>query len=179
MKNGRNWVQKQSKGKRVLNLFAYTWRFSVAAIAGGAESVLNIDMSSPALNVGRENHRLNKQPLKQVRFEKLNILKSFGRLRKRGPFDFLICDPPTFQKGSVNIARDYPKIMRRLDDFMAQDGTLVLCLNSPDLKREFLIENMNEIAPHYQLKEEIKPPSVYIDAQDKGLKVLIFSNDRQ
>ena len=176
MRNGRKWIQEHSKDKRVLNLFAYTCGFSVAAIAGQAQSVLNIDMSSAALNVGRDNHRLNKQSLKQVRFEKLNIFKSFSRFKKQGPFDLLICDPPTFQKGSVDIIRDYPKILRRLSQFMAPGSTLLLCLNAPELGRDFLIKHMAELAPHYTLMEEIKPPKVYVEAEDKGLKILCFKN---
>jgi len=175
MSNGRSWVQSHSQGKRVLNLFSYTCGFSVAAIAGEAKSVLNVDMSSAALNVGRVNHRLNKHSLDGVKFEKLNIFKSFGRLKKRGPFDLLICDPPTLQKGSVDIARDYPKIMRRLDEFMAPDATLVLCLNAPELGRDFLIENMAKFAPQYRYITDVKPPDVYIDVENKGLKVLVFS----
>jgi len=174
MHNGRRWVQEHSKDKRVLNLFAYTCGFSVAAIAGKAKSVVNIDMSSAALNVGRDNHRINQQSLDQVRFEKLNIFKSFSRIKKRGPFDLLICDPPTFQKGSVNIIRDYPKIMRRLSEFMAPESMLLLCLNAPELGCNFLIEHMAEQAPNYKLVEEIKPPKVYLEAEDKGLKVLFF-----
>ena len=176
MQNGRRWVQEHSKNKRVLNLFAYTCGFSVAAIAGKAKSVINVDMSSAALNVGRDNHRLNQQSLEQVRFEKLNIFKSFSRLIKRGPFDLLICDPPTFQKGSVNIIRDYPKIMRRLSQFMAPGSTLLLCLNAPELRSDFLIEHMAEHAPNYTLVEEIKPPKVYVEAEEKGLKILCFKN---
>lgn len=176
MRNGRNWVQLHSKNKRVLNLFSYTCGFSVAAIAGGATSVLNVDMSSATLNVGRDNHRLNNHSLKNVTFEKLNIFKSFGRLKKRGPFDLLICDPPTFQKGSVDIERDYPKIMRRLDQFMAPKATLILCLNAPELKPAFLIDHMQQLAPAYHYIEQIKAPAVYVDAQDKGLKVLVFKS---
>ena len=108
MKNGRRWVQAHCENKRVLNLFAYTCGFSVAAVAGHAKSILNVDMSGAGLNTGRENHRLNQQALGNVSFEKINIFKSFGRLKRRGPFDLLICDPPTFQKGSVDIVRDYP-----------------------------------------------------------------------
>lgn len=174
IKNGRDWVQKNSKNKRVLNLFSYTCGFSIAAIAGDASSVLNIDMSSAALSVGRDNHRLNNQSLKQVKFEKLNILKSFGRLKKRGPFDLLICDPPTLQKGSVDIKRDYPKIMRRLNEFMDTNSTLLLCLNAPELGKAFLIDNMAHHAPRYHFIEEIDPPVVYQEAQNKGLKVLVF-----
>ncbi len=176
MKNGREWVKNNSKDKRVLNLFAYTCGFSIAAIAGRAKSVLNIDSSSPALEIGRINHHLNKQALNHVRFEKLNIFKSFGRIKKRGPFDLLICDPPTFQKGSIDIAKDYPKIIRRLTDFMAPGGTLMLCLNAPELNREFLSNMIDCYAPHFQYVEEIRPPDVYQEAQNKGLIVLIYAS---
>jgi len=174
MRNGRRWVRAHSEGRRVLNLFAYTCGFSVAAVAGGARSVLNVDMSSPSLSRGRDNHRLNEQPTTAVGFEKLDIFKSFSRLRRRGPFDLLICDPPTFQKGSVDVARDYPKILRRLDQFMAPDSTLMLCLNAPQLGREFLIDHMAELAPGYALTAEVSPPSVFVEAEARGLKILIF-----
>ena len=174
MKNGRRWVQDNAKNKRVLNLFAYTCGFSVTAIEGGATSVLNVDMSSAALSIGRENHRLNDHSLQNIRFEKLNIFKSFGRLKKRGPFDLLICDPPTLQKGSVDIKRDYPKIMRRLNEFMASEASLLLCLNAPELNIEFLIENMLKYAPDYIFIEIIKPPESFQEAQSKGLKILYF-----
>ncbi|MCK5830061.1 MAG: class I SAM-dependent methyltransferase [Methylococcales bacterium] len=175
IKNGRQWVQAHSKNKRVLNLFAYTCGFSVAALAGKAQSILNVDMSSTALSIGRDNHRLNQHNLKQVSFEKLNIFKSFSRLKKRGPFDLLICDPPTFQKGSVDIAKDYPKILRRLNEFMAPNSTLVLCLNAPEIGRDFLIEHMAKYAPQYTLSEEIHPPKIFVEAENKGLKVLCFT----
>ena len=174
MRNGRRWVQEHSQDQRVLNLFAYTCGFSVAAIAGHARSVLNVDMSSAALNVGRENHRLNQQALDRVLFEKLDIFKSFSRFKKRGPFDLLICDPPTLQKGSVDIEKDYPKILRRLDQFMAPEATLLLCLNAPQLSRHYLIKHIAELAPQYMLAEDIKPPEVYREAEGKGLKILCF-----
>jgi len=176
MKNGRQWVQQNSSDKHVLNLFAYTCGFSVAAVAGNAKSVLNVDMSSPALTVGRENHRLNQHSLNQVSFQKLNIFKSFSRLKKRGPFDLLICDPPTFQKGSVNIAQDYPKIIRRLDQFMSLGSSLLLCLNAPELGRDFLLNHMKMLAPRYSLIKEIKPPEVYVETENKGLKVFYFKD---
>ncbi len=174
MSNGRKWIQQHSNNKRVLNLFAYTCGFSVAAIAGKAQRVLNVDMSSSVLKMGRDNHRLNQQSLDNVAFEKLNIFKSFGRLKRRGPFDLLICDPPTFQKGSVDIERDYPKIMRRLDEFMAPESTLFLCLNAPELGREYLLKHMFELAPEYKLIEEVKAPAVYVEAENKGLNILCF-----
>ena len=178
MKNGRQWVQQHSKNKRVLNLFSYTCGFSVAAIDGGAKSVLNIDMSSAALNVGRTNHRINNQPLDNVRFQKLDIFKSFSRIKKHGPYDLLICDPPTLQKGSVDIARDYPKIIRRLDSFMDVESQLMMCINAPHIEQqssnEFLLNKMEKIAPNYRLIEEINPPAVYQETQGRGVKILIY-----
>ena len=174
MRHGRAWLERHSQDKRVLNLFAYTCGFSVAALTGGAKSVMNVDMSSAALGVGRENHRLNHQDLRKVRFEKLNIFKSFGRFKKRGTFDILVCDPPTFQKGSVKIDRDYPKILRRLDEFMADNSYLLLCLNAPELNINFILDNMSLYAPNYSFQKTIEPPDIYIDIQNKGLKTLIF-----
>ncbi len=174
MRNGRRWVREQAKDKRVLNLFAYTCGFSVAAIAGGAQSVVNVDMSSPALSAGRENHRLNGHDLERVRFERLNIFKSFGRIKRRGPFDLLVCDPPTFQKGSVDIQRDYPKILRRLDEFMAPGGDVLLCLNAPALGAGFLREAVSAHAPGYDFVQRIDPPEVFRDVRGGGLKVLHF-----
>ncbi len=102
MSNGRAWVRAQAKDKKVLNLFAYTCAFSVTAIAGGAVSVVNLDLSKASLSKGRENHRLNYQLDKhlnkdstgQVRFEGLDIFKSNSRIKKYGHYDLLVCDPP-------------------------------------------------------------------------------------
>ncbi len=178
MKNGREWIKANSQNKRVLNLFAYTCGFSIAANAGGAKSVFNIDMSSPFLNTGRENHRLNKHALKTIRFEKLNILKSFGRIKKHSPYDLIICDPPTFQKGCVDISRDYPKMIRRFIEFISVNGILFLCINTPHIGamtgKAFLLKAMQENAPDFTLIDEVKPPDVYKETQGKGTKILIF-----
>jgi 23S rRNA (cytosine1962-C5)-methyltransferase len=66
MRLGRQWVKANAQGKRVLNLFAYTCGFSLAAMAGGAQQVVNLDMAKAALNRGRDNHRLNQHDLSRV-----------------------------------------------------------------------------------------------------------------
>src|SRR3546814_21000772 len=106
MRYVRRWVQEQAQGKRVLNLFAYTCGFSVAAIAGGAEHVVNLDMASAALTRGRENHRLNGHDLSRVSFLGHELFKSWGKVRKLGPYDLIIIDPPSFQQGSFALTRE-------------------------------------------------------------------------
>jgi len=175
MGNGRKWVKNNSQGKKVLNLFAYTCAFSVAAIAGGAEQVVNIDMSKGALSKGRENHKLNKQDVSKIKYEGVDIFKSYSRLKKYGPYDLLICDPPSFQKGSVKIERDYKKIIKRLPELMANNSDVLLCLNSPDLSEEFLLAEVARECPQCQYQSRIENPEVFIEAEaGKGLKVLYF-----
>ncbi len=175
MKNGRQWVANNSKGKSVLNLFAYTCAFSVVAMQSGARSVVNIDNSRAPLNKGRENHRLNQLDTRDVRFESVDIFKSFSRIKKYSPYDLIICDPPSFQKGSVDIEKDYIKILRRLPQWTESGGLVMLCLNSPYLKVDFLFDLMSQVCPDFSFVERIYAPSIYQDAvEGKGLKILIF-----
>jgi len=175
MRNGRQWVRQATPGKNVLNLFAYTCAFSVAAVAGGASQVVNIDVSKAALSRGRDNHRLNNQDTSQVVFQGVDIFKSFSRLRKYAPYELLICDPPAFQKGSVDIRRDYKKILRRIPELMKPDGQLMLCVNSPHLDETFLHSMIEEEYPTCRFVKSIAPPEVYVDAvKGRGLKVLIY-----
>lgn len=175
MSNGRRWVMEHAKNKKVLNLFAFTCPFSVAALMGGAKHVFNVDNNSGVLNRGRDNHRLNDVDMRGVSFDKLDIFRSFSRLKKHGPYDLLICDPPSFQQGSVNIKRDYAKIIRRIPLLLNAGGEVMLCLNSPDLSEEFLFEIIKEECPECQFVEAIKPLPVFKEAEKgKGLKVLIF-----
>lgn len=175
MRNGREWVKNNSNNKKVLNLFSYTCAFSVAALAGNAKQVVNIDLSKASLSKGRENHRLNNQNLSKVVFQGVDIFKSFSRIKKYGPYDLLVCDPPSFQKGSVNIQRDYGKILRRIPEFMNSNSDILLCLNSPDLDETFLFDQVAEHCPNCKFVERIKPPSVFKETHDgKGLKILLF-----
>ena len=176
MVNGRDWVRQHAKDKAVLNLFSYTCAFSVAAMAGGASRVVNIDNNRSVLNKGRDNHKLNLTDFRDVRFEKLDIFKSYNRIKKYGPYDLLICDPPTFQAGSVDIERDYRKIITRIPQWMNPGSEIMLCLNSPDLTDVFIHNVVEEFCPQCQFVKEIKPPLVFKEAmKGKGLKVLLFS----
>ncbi|MDH5546149.1 MAG: class I SAM-dependent methyltransferase [Gammaproteobacteria bacterium] len=175
MRNGRRWVREQAADKRVLNLFAYTCAFSVAALAGGARKVVNFDNNKSVLQRGRENHRLNNQDTAHVVFEGVDIFRSWSRLRKHGPYDLLICDPPAFQVGSVNIGKDYQKIIRRLPEFMAPGGLLVLCLNAPNLDQNFLHEIVSAECDVCRYTEIIPLPEAYKETvSGQGTKVSVF-----
>lgn len=174
MKNGRSWLREHSQDKKVLNLFSYTCAFSVAAIAGGAEQVVNLDMSKAALSVGRDNHRFNGHDLSKVKYLGHDLFKSWGKVKRYGPYDIVIADPPSLQKGSVNIKRDYPKIMRKLPELLTADGLALLCLNSPDLDFQFIYDALAEACPQAQVIDVIKPPQQFINqVEDEGLKCVL------
>ncbi len=179
MRYGRRWVRDQAAGKRVLNLFAYTCGFSVAAIAGGAEQVVNLDMAKAALSRGRDNHRLNGHDLGQVAFLGHELFKSWGKVRKYGPYDLIIIDPPTFQKGSFALTQDYAKILHRLPELLTAGGTVLACVNDPAIGPDFLIQGMAEQAPGLRFVERLENPPEFADADPAGgLKALIFRQDR-
>ena len=158
MEPGRRWLEQQAAGKRVLNLFAYTCAFSVVAIAAGAEKVVNVDMSSRALQIGRDNHMLNQLNKKSSEFLAENILKSWGRIKKRGPYDIVILDPPSYQPGSFVAQKDYVRLVRRLPELMPQGGLVLACLNAPELSTEFLLEAFSRECPLGTLLEFLVIP---------------------
>ena len=175
MKNGRSFIETISKNKTVLNLFSYTCGFSLFAKRGGAKSVVNVDMSKSVLATGQKNHQINNLPTKGISFLPYNILKSFARLKKKGPFDIIIIDPPTFQKGSFEATKDYKKIITKLPQLASQDAILLACLNSPDLDEEFIINLVKELSPNFKFQKRLTNLQEYKSLDEKrSLKNLVF-----
>jgi len=175
MKIGREFVAEHACGNNVLNLFSYTCSFSVVAIKAGANKVVNVDMNKNVLSLGRENHRLNALETKNVTFMPYNILTSWSRIRKAGPYDLIIIDPPSFQKGSFAVTHDYVKIIRRLHEFAAQKCIVLSALNAPELESAFITQLFNENAPEFRYIERLKNHECFPEIEEeRSLKNLIF-----
>ncbi len=175
MKNGRKFVRENAQDKKVLNLFSYTCGFSIAAVLGGASSVSNIDMSKGALSTGRANHHLNDLDTTNVSFAPYNILKSFSRIKKKGPYDLIIIDPPTFQKGSFEATKDYIKIITKLPQIASSDCILLACLNSPELDNEFIKNLIKEWAPCFKFSHRLENLAEFASLdENRSLKNLVF-----
>lgn len=178
MESARHWLKGRVKGRRVLNLFSYTCAFSVVAMAHGAAQCTNVDMSSSALSWGRENHRRNNIATENVQFLALNILKSWSRIKKHGPYDIIIIDPPSFQKGSFVASRDYAKLAKRIAQLAAPKADVLACLNAPELGPEFL---RGVFAQHWLegvFVQRLELTEVFTDVDpSKQLKVMHFSTE--
>ena len=159
---------------KVLNLFAYTCAFSVAALRAGADQVLNMDMSSGALAIGQQNHRLNGLT-GGASFLAHDIFKSWGRIGREGPYALVVVDPPSFQKGSFVATKDYARLVRRLPELLAPGGHAMLCLNAPELGPDFLQGLVAAEAPSLAFVERLANPASFADAApQRALKVLIY-----
>lgn len=175
MESGRHWLEQHAAGKRVLNLFAYTCAFSIVAIDAGAEKVVNVDMSSAALNLGRANHQLNNLAKNKSEFVAENILKSWSRVKKPGPYDLVIIDPPSYQKGSFIAEKDYAKVIRRLPELIPAGGLVLACLNAPELSEGFLKQLFIEQCPQAEFVERVKPHEDFPDVDpEQQLKLLVY-----
>jgi 23S rRNA (cytosine1962-C5)-methyltransferase len=122
-------VQQLAKGLRVLDAFSYQGGFALAALAGGAASVLAVDESEGALARAAESAQRNGFPAPDLRAE--NAFTALRGLREAGAqFDLVVVDPPAFAKsrkevgGAVRGYRDLNRLALRL---LAPDGWLLTC----------------------------------------------------
>jgi 23S rRNA (cytosine1962-C5)-methyltransferase len=126
-RENRRIVRGLSRGKRVLDGFCSTGGFGLYALAGGAESVLAIDSSGPALSAAGENAARNGfagrwEGRSADLFAELRELAASGRR-----FDLVVLDPPAFAKsreGREGAARGYRDINRLGLSVLAPGGVL-------------------------------------------------------
>lgn len=92
----RDLVERLAAGRRVLNLFAYSGGFSIAAARGGAAHVVSVDSSAAALALAEAAWRLNGFDAAAGAFLRADV---FDHLRGAvPPPDLVVLDPPPFAR---------------------------------------------------------------------------------
>jgi 23S rRNA (cytosine1962-C5)-methyltransferase len=102
------WVATQGRAPRVLNCFAYTGGFSLAAAVGGAGEVESVDSSADALALGEANWQRNAAQLAhaQARWTCADVFDALRALRAEGRrFDIIVLDPPKFAASHHQVDR--------------------------------------------------------------------------
>ncbi len=106
-RENRQKVREWAEGRSVLNVFSYTGAFSIYALAGGARSVLEIDINAQAQTAALKNWQLNfgsdgnqKDRLRQIKGDAFEQLASLNRQGEQ--FDLVILDPPAFASRKQN-----------------------------------------------------------------------------
>jgi 23S rRNA (cytosine1962-C5)-methyltransferase len=130
----RQRLRELCSGKTVLNTFAYTCSFGVAAASAGAKAV-NLDLSRNYLEWGKENYRLNGLEPEEGDFIYGDVFDWLARFAKRGRrFDIAVLDPPTFSRsgttGVFRAEKDYGAMLERALRVLEPGGILLCCLNA-------------------------------------------------
>jgi 23S rRNA (cytosine1962-C5)-methyltransferase len=132
-------AQRQFK---VLNLFCYTGSFSVYAARAGA-TVTSVDMSPIYLAWAERNFIANGLLTANHRFINDDVLSWIkdGFAASTGPYDYIICDPPTFSnskkmEGTWDISRDHKWLVDRCLEALRPGGTLIFSANRRDFQMD-------------------------------------------
>jgi 23S rRNA (cytosine1962-C5)-methyltransferase len=132
----------QSKPVRVLNCFAYTCSFSVAAAAAGARTV-NVDLSKKSLERGRQNFTLNELSTDGHQFIADDVRPALRRLARRSEkFDMIILDPPTFSRSkggaTFHAEKDFEELIVAAMEVADRTAKILLSTNCETLNEQAL-----------------------------------------
>ena len=142
---------RQAPPKRLLNCFAYTCSFAVAAASVGAKTV-NVDLSKKSLARGRENFALNSLPTNDHSFIADDVLSVLPRLTRQGEkFDMIILDPPTFSRSprgkAFQVENDFEGLLLSALEVSERSARFLLSTNCTSLRERAL-----EVMARYCLK---------------------------
>ncbi len=146
-RHNRKQVGMLSKEKKVLDVFSYAGGFSVHALAGGAKEVVSLDISKHALEMAKDNARLNVPKGKHTvlvadAFEGMQQL-----IKEKKRFDIVVIDPPSFAKRESEIIRaknSYARLAKLGAQLVASNGILVLASCSSRVIAEDFFEISEE-----------------------------------
>lgn len=179
-RRNRRLVRELSAGKSVLNLFAYTGGFSVAAALGGATRTVTVDASLPALERARQNFGeagIARSP--EHRFVAEDAFRFLAKQKKESTrFDVCVLDPPSYSTTKQRrfvASSDYGELAADAFAVLASGGTLVACCNhrgtSLGKLRKMVqagarlagreIEQMKDVAPPFDYPHEPGTESPY------------------
>ncbi|MEN8259596.1 MAG: bifunctional 23S rRNA (guanine(2069)-N(7))-methyltransferase RlmK/23S rRNA (guanine(2445)-N(2))-methyltransferase RlmL [Pseudomonadota bacterium] len=132
-------IRDLAKGKRFLNLFAYTGTATVHAAAGGASGTTTVEMSSTYLDWARKNLRLNGLDGTAHEFIRADCLDWLDReasapVAKRRRYGLIFLDPPTFSnskrmEATWDVQRDYTDLIKKAASLLDDDGLLIFSTN--------------------------------------------------
>lgn len=152
----RHYIASIAKGKRVLNLFAYTCSFSVQVAMAGALFTKSVDLSNTYTAWGRDNFILNGLPLKNHEIVRADCLKFLDdELRSREKYDLIIIDPPTISRSKkmdqmFDVQVDYVPLIEKAVKLLSEGGVLFFSTNfrkfsfKKELFPECMIQEVSE-----------------------------------
>ncbi|MFH1023804.1 MAG: class I SAM-dependent rRNA methyltransferase [Planctomycetota bacterium] len=149
-RGNRTLVREAARDKAVLNTFAHTGAFSVAAALGGARRVVSVDLSGPALGRARDNFRANGLDPAAHEFPKADVFKALRRWRSaKRRFDIIILDPPTFStgpSGTFRTGKDFRQLTAEALALLPPGGILLASMNTRSLAADRFRDALRDAA---------------------------------
>jgi len=119
-----------ARGARVLDMFTHVGGFGLAALAGGAQSVLAVDGSAAALALAEQGAAAGgvADRFTTRQGDAFAVLEALAL--EGATFDLVICDPPAFAPAKPALEaglRAYERLARLAAPLVTPGGYLVLC----------------------------------------------------
>ena len=162
-RNLRRWLLDNMSGKTLLNTFAYTGSLGVAARAGGAQRVVQTDISQKFLNLAKTSYTLNGFSIDKSDFMTTDFFQAIGRFKStKSLFDCVILDPPFFSStaaGKVDLVHESHRLINKVRPLIAQNGYLITINNALFLKGTDYMQTLENLCVDGYLKIEEMIPS--------------------
>jgi 23S rRNA (cytosine1962-C5)-methyltransferase len=133
-RNLRQWLRENMAGLTVLNTFAYTGSFGVAAGIGGAKEVVQTDLNPNFLELASTSWQLNRMENDDHSLIAGDFFRIAGKLRnQKRLFDCVILDPPFFSQtsaGKVDLQQETTRLVNKIRPLVAHQGYLVVINNA-------------------------------------------------
>jgi 23S rRNA (cytosine1962-C5)-methyltransferase len=170
----RKWLIENTRGKTVLNTFAYTGSLGVAAIAGGAARVVQTDLSRQFLNLAKDSYSLNGFPIHKQDFIAQDFFPTVARLKSaRQLFDCVMIDPPFFSttaRGKVDLLNESARLINKVRPLVNNGGSLVAINNAVFLSGRDYMQTLEDLCKdgYLNIRELIPVPQDFIGNHQAG-----------
>jgi 23S rRNA (cytosine1962-C5)-methyltransferase len=164
-RENRSFLRKASPA-RLLNCFAYTCSFSVAAAIAGARTV-NVDLSQKSLERGRQNFSLNNLPVTGDQFIADDVFEVLPRLARKGErYDSIVLDPPTFSRSHrgkmFKVQSNFEALLLKALEVAERDARILLSTNCATMNERAL-----EVMARFCLKASRRAGTLHSESRPR------------
>ena len=148
-RNLRRWLIDHAHDLTVLNLFAYTGSLGVAALAGGAKRIVQVDRSRKFMALANRSCELNHFDTQRMELRPQDFFSAVAYYKKSGElFDLVIVDPPyqsTTGKGKVNLVSESIRVVNKVRPLIADGGAIITINNALFLKGSDYLSSLERL----------------------------------
>jgi 23S rRNA (cytosine1962-C5)-methyltransferase len=159
----RQWLKANSKGKKVLNFFAYTGSLGIAALAGGANLAIQTDINGDFLSIAKQSQNLNDFT-GEMKVWKSDYFKAVAHLKQaKSLFDQVVLDAPYYAEnrhGEIDLQMQFINLVNKARPLVGHDGRLIVINNALFVPGSQVIGQINQmsLSGYLSLEETIDIP---------------------